>query len=62
MEDPLRPATRPQQLPLTVEQQTLRVLPLPQENVPPGFSGAIGSYNMSCSAGPTTLLPVIPLP
>lgn len=33
----------------------VRVLPLPRENVPPGFSGAIGNYRMNFSAGPTNL-------
>jgi hypothetical protein len=54
-EDPFGPATRAQQVPLTVEQRTLHVLPLPEQNVPPGFSGAIGSYNMNCTAGPTNV-------
>ena len=34
---------------------TMQVLPLPKENVPPGFSGAIGNYRMSATAGPTNL-------
>ena len=55
MDDPFGPATRSQQVPLTVDQQTIRVLPLPTENVPPGFSGAIGTYTLSFSAGPTNV-------
>src|SRR5262249_40015986 len=47
---------RPEQVPLSVEQQSVRVLPLPQENVPPGFSGAIGNYSLSFSAGPTNVV------
>jgi hypothetical protein len=39
----------------TSEAVAVRVLPLPRENVPPGFSGAIGTYNMSVTAGPTNL-------
>ena len=35
---------------------TMRVLPLPKENVPAGFNGAIGSYRMSATAGPTNLI------
>lgn len=35
---------------------TMRVLPLPKENVPAGFNGAIGSYRMNASAGPTNLI------
>jgi hypothetical protein len=38
-----------------VEQQTIRVLPLPAENVPPGFTGAIGTYALTFSAGPTNV-------
>jgi hypothetical protein len=34
----------------------MQVLPLPKENVPAGFNGAIGSYRMSASAGPTNLI------
>jgi hypothetical protein len=43
--------------PVTITSDTvaLRVLPLPRENVPPGFSGAIGSYRMNATAGPTNL-------
>lgn len=37
------------------EAVAIRVLPLPQENVPPGFNGAIGQYRMNFSAGPTNL-------
>ncbi len=35
---------------------TMHVLPLPKENVPAGFNGAIGSYRMNASAGPTNLI------
>ena len=34
---------------------TMRVLPLPKENVPAGFNGAIGNYRMNATAGPTNL-------
>jgi len=34
---------------------TMQVLPLPRENVPAGFNGAIGNYRMSATAGPTNL-------
>ena len=37
------------------EAQAIRVLPLPAENVPETFNGAIGTYNLSLSAGPTNL-------
>ena len=35
---------------------TMKVLPLPKENVPVGFNGAIGNYRMTASAGPTNLV------
>lgn len=40
---------------LTSEPVTLRVLPLPTQNIPEGFNGAIGSYRLAASAGPTNL-------
>jgi oxygen tolerance protein BatD len=33
----------------------MRVLPLPSENVPPSFNGAVGAFNMAVSAAPTNL-------
>jgi hypothetical protein len=54
-DDPFGPATRAEQVQLTVDQQSIRVLPLPQENVPPGFAGAIGIYQLSYNAGPTNV-------
>jgi len=44
-----------QNLPLQSDPQTLHVLPLPRENVPPGFSGAVGNYSFSLSASPTNI-------
>jgi hypothetical protein len=43
------------QLSLATDQEALRVFPLPGENVPPGFNGAVGSFTMTTSAGPTNL-------
>jgi hypothetical protein len=40
---------------LTSPVQTIRVLPLPQENVPASFSGAVGSFEMNIAAAPTNL-------
>ena len=40
---------------LTSEPVPLRVLPLPAQNIPEGFNGAIGSYRLAVSAGPTNL-------
>lgn len=46
-----------QQRPTTIASDAVRmkVLPLPAQNVPEGFSGAIGSYQLSVTAGPTNL-------
>ena len=40
---------------LSAPPETLTVLPLPRENVPAGFNGAVGSFSMSVSAGPTNV-------
>jgi hypothetical protein len=40
---------------LSAEPETLTVLPLPRENVPANFNGAVGSYSMTVSAGPTNV-------
>jgi len=34
---------------------TLQVLPLPKENVPPGFNGAVGSFSLAINASPTNI-------
>jgi len=43
------------QVALTTEPATLTVLPLPKENVPTNFNGAVGSFSMSITAGPTNV-------
>ena len=40
---------------LSSEAVAMRVLPLPAQNVPEGFSGAIGSYQLAVTAGPTNV-------
>jgi len=40
---------------LSAEPETLTVLPLPKENIPPTFNGAVGSFSMTLSAGPTNV-------
>ncbi len=40
---------------LRSESQAMRVLPLPTNNVPDNFNGAVGSYTMNVMAGPTNL-------
>jgi hypothetical protein len=49
-------APNPVRAPLTTPQMDLQVSPLPKENVPPGFNGAVGSFTMAVSAGPTNLV------
>jgi hypothetical protein len=44
------------QLTLASEQITAQALPLPQDNVPASFHGAIGNYTLALSAGPTNVL------
>jgi hypothetical protein len=43
------------QISVAVDAQKIQVLPLPRENVPPGFNGAIGNFRMNFSANPTNL-------
>src|SRR5207302_1313982 len=44
-----------QQITLTSETQSIKVLSLPQTNVPPTFAGAVGTFNMTVTAGPTNV-------
>jgi hypothetical protein len=43
------------QLALATDPVTVQILPLPSENVPASFNGAVGNYRMSVSAGPTNV-------
>ena len=43
------------QITLASDPVTVQSLPLPSQNVPPTFNGAIGDYTMAVSAGPTNL-------
>jgi hypothetical protein len=43
------------QVQLTTEEINAHSLSLPTENVPPDFNGAIGSFSLAVSAGPTNL-------
>jgi len=45
----------PKQLVLATEPVSLQGLVLPKENVPAGFNGAVGSFAMNVSAGPTNV-------
>jgi len=44
-----------QRIALSAPEQTLTVLPLPEAGKPISFSGAVGSYKMEVSAGPTNV-------
>jgi len=44
-----------QQVSLATESVSVESLPLPTNNVPPGFNGAIGEYTMTVTAGPTNV-------
>jgi hypothetical protein len=43
------------QISLAADPVTVQSLPLPKENAPPSFNGAVGDYTMAVSAGPTNL-------
>lgn len=45
----------PQRVPLSLDRQEFRVLPLPTNNVPASFNGAVGSFELKVSAGPTNV-------
>ena len=43
------------QVPLATEQISVQSLPLPSENVPTNFNGAVGNYTLDVTAGPTNV-------
>lgn len=43
------------QISLTTDEVKTRALPLPSENIPTNFNGAIGDYSMTVNAGPTSV-------
>lgn len=43
------------QISLAADPTTIQSLPLPTQNVPPGFNGAVGNYSMAVTAGPTNV-------
>ena len=55
--DPFGMMRRSAEKPLSIATEALDVksLPLPSENVPPNFNGAIGDFTMTASVGPTNL-------
>ncbi|TAK93390.1 MAG: hypothetical protein EPO07_18215, partial [Verrucomicrobia bacterium] len=46
---------RQQPVNLATETETVQCLPLPTENVPANFNGAVGSYELTVTAGPTNV-------
>src|SRR5205807_8363266 len=49
------PRTEPRRVDLELEPQNLQVRSLPSANVPANFNGAVGTYTMAFSAGPTNV-------
>jgi hypothetical protein len=47
--------TQSRRVELTLPEHRIEVLPLPTENVPEGFSGALGRFAMGVTAGPTNV-------
>ena len=47
--------TRRQHFSLTNEAVAVESVPLPSENVPPGFNGAIGNFTLTVTASPTNI-------
>lgn len=43
------------QVPLATESANVEVVPLPENNKPANFAGAIGNFTMTATAGPTTV-------
>jgi hypothetical protein len=53
--DPFDAGGEQRQLALATDAESIRSLPLPAENVPPNFNGAVGSYTLTVTAGPTNV-------
>jgi hypothetical protein len=50
-----RQAVKERQVPLSAPPQALTVLALPRQGVPANFNGAVGTYTLAVSAGPTNV-------
>lgn len=48
--------TEPRALQVAVPEQTIEVKPLPTNDVPASFSGAVGQFEMAVTAGPTNVI------
>ena len=49
------PSAQARPITLKCEPQLMRVLPLPTQNVPASFNGAVGNFSLAVTAGPTNL-------
>jgi len=49
------PQAQPRPTTLASDPVPMRVLPMPSQNVPEGFNGAVGSFQLAVTAGPTNL-------
>jgi hypothetical protein len=49
------PQLEPHKVELAMDARNMKVLPLPSQNVPGNFNGAVGNYKMEFSAGPTNI-------
>ena len=47
--------TEQQQAALSTEAESVQILPVPRENRPTDFNGAVGHFNLSVTAGPTNV-------
>ncbi len=55
-EDLFGPRYEAKQVTLSSDTNTLNVLPIPRNNAPPAFNGALGNFKFSLEAGPTNLV------
>lgn len=53
--DPFNDGGEQKQVLLATDAEAVQLLPLPGENVPANFNGAVGSYEMTVTAGPTNV-------
>jgi BatD DUF11 like domain len=53
--DPFNDGGEQKQVLLATDAEAVHLLPLPGENVPANFNGAVGSYEMTVTAGPTNV-------
>jgi hypothetical protein len=47
--------TRPTEVRLSSDRASMQVLPIPDQNMPPTFAGAVGNFSLSVAAAPTNV-------